>query len=73
MLRRSTSALLTFSPTSLATATRLADHHFQFDVTAQNVGSGTLQVSFGHDDTADEKTFSSSNLNVMGGAGAPLQ
>ncbi len=64
---------LTFTPTSLATATRLADHHFQFDVTAPNVGSGTLQVSFGHDDTADEKTFSPVNLNVMGSAGPPLQ
>ena len=64
---------LTFSPTSLATATRLADHHFQFDVTASHVGSGTLQVSFGHDDTADEKIFSPVNLNVMGSAGPPLQ
>jgi len=65
--------LLTFSPTSLATATRLADHHFQFDVTALNVGSGTLQVSFGHDDTANEKTFTPVTVNVMGGAGGPLQ
>src|SRR3954465_4018187 len=64
---------LTFSPTSLATATRLADHHFQFDVTAPHVGSGTLQVSFGHDDTANEKTFTPVTLNVMGGAGGPLQ
>ncbi len=63
---------LTFSPTSLATAARLADHHFQFDVTASHTGSGTLQVSFGHDDTADEKTFSPVNLNVMGSAGPPL-
>jgi hypothetical protein len=65
---------LTFGPTSLATATRLADHHFQFDVTAPNVGSGTLQVSFGHDDTANEKTFSPVTVNVMGGGGGgPLQ
>ncbi|HSJ76845.1 MAG TPA: hypothetical protein VK899_11830 [Gemmatimonadales bacterium] len=63
---------LTFSPTSLATATRLADHHFQFDVTASNPGSGTLQVGFGHDDTADEKVFSPVNVNVTGGGG-PLQ
>ena len=65
---------LTFSPTSLATATRLADHHFQFDVTAPNAGSGTLQVGFGHDDTADEKIFSPVNVNVTGsGGGGPLQ
>src|SRR3954454_12205593 len=63
---------LTFSPISLATATRLADHHFQFDVTAPNVGSGTLQVSFGHDDMADEKVFSPVTVNVTGSAG-PLQ
>ncbi|HEY4647587.1 MAG TPA: hypothetical protein VIG95_00720 [Gemmatimonadales bacterium] len=64
---------LTFSPTSLASATRSADHHFQFDVTAPNVGSGTLQVSFGHDDAADEKSFNPVTLNVMGSAGGPLQ
>jgi len=63
---------LTFSPTSLATSTRLADHHFQFDVAAPNVGSGTLQVGYGHDDTADEKIFSPVTVNVMGSAG-PLQ
>ena len=63
---------LTFSPTSLATATRLADHHFQFDVTAPNNGSGTLQVGYGHDDTADEKIFSPVNVNVTG-SGGPLQ
>jgi hypothetical protein len=64
---------LTFSPTSLATTTRQADHHFQFDVTPSNVGSGTLQVSFGHDDLAAEKTFSPVTVNVMGSAGPPLQ
>src|SRR3954471_14762382 len=64
---------LTFSPTSLATATRLADHHFQFDVTAPHVGSGTLQVSYGHDDSAAKKTFGPVTVNGMGSAGPPLQ
>lgn len=48
---------LTFSPTSLATATRLADHHFQFDVTGGTPGTGTVQVSYGHDELADEHSF----------------
>jgi len=48
---------LVFNPGSLAIAGRLSDHHYQFDVTGQSAGSGTLQVSFGHDELADEKTF----------------
>ena len=63
---------LTFSPTYLATATRLADHHFQFDVTAPSAGSGTVQVGYGHDDAADETTFDPVAVNVTSGGG-PLQ
>ncbi|HEY3013301.1 MAG TPA: hypothetical protein VGJ36_11175 [Gemmatimonadales bacterium] len=63
---------LTFNPASLATAVRLADHHYQFDVTAPAVGSGTMQVSFGHDEMADEKTFDPVAVNVMGSA-SPAQ
>jgi hypothetical protein len=48
---------LTFTPSSLATATRLADHHFQFDVTGGAPGTGTVQVSYGHDELADEHSF----------------
>src|SRR5215203_2541439 len=64
---------LTFSPASLGTATRLADHHFQFDVTAPSVGSGTLQVGYGHDDAADEKTFNPVAVSVTSGGGGPPQ
>jgi hypothetical protein len=60
---------LTFEPTSLAAVTRVADHHYQFNVTAPATGSGTLQVSFGHDEMADEKSFPSAEVSVMGSAG----
>jgi hypothetical protein len=46
---------LDFNPASLAAVARVPDHNYQFDVTAAlTPGSGTLQVSFGHDDSADE-------------------
>ena len=57
---------LTFDPPSLATATRVADHHYQFDVTGEAVGSGTMTVGFGHDDAADETTFPPADVNVTG-------
>ena len=55
---------LTFDPGSLATATRLTTNHYQFDVTGQAPGSGTLQVSFGHDELADEHTFPEAAVTV---------
>jgi hypothetical protein len=57
---------LTFDPPALATATRVADHHYQFDVTGEAVGSGTVTVGFGHDDMADETTFPPADVNVTG-------
>ncbi len=48
---------LDFAPTTLATGTRLADHHFQFDVLAGDAGTGTVTVHYGHDEAADEVTF----------------
>jgi hypothetical protein len=48
---------LTFEPASLATVVR-ADHNYQFDVTGANPGTGTLQVSYGHNEAADEHTLS---------------
>ena len=63
---------LSFSPITLATATRLADRHFQFDVTASHVGSGTLQVGYGHDDAADEKIFDPVALTVTSSGGGPI-
>ena len=55
---------LTFAPASLATATRLTDHHFQFDVTGGEPGTGTVTVSYGHDEQADEHTFPAAALSV---------
>lgn len=59
---------LSFNPSSLAVVSRLADHHYQFDVTPPAVGSGTLQVGFGHSDAADEKVFPAVAVNVLGTA-----
>lgn len=55
---------LTFNPASRATAIRLADHHYQFDVTGGAPGSGTLQVSYGHSEQADEHTFEPAAITV---------
>jgi hypothetical protein len=63
---------LTFSPSSLATAERHADHHFQFDVTGGTAGSGTVTVGFGHDDAADEKTFPAAPVTVTESGGGEL-
>jgi hypothetical protein len=48
---------LRFEPGSRATVARVADHNYQFDVTGASAGTGTLQVSYGHDAAADEYTF----------------
>jgi hypothetical protein len=55
---------LVFSPASLATAARDADHHFQFDVVPVQAGTGTIQVSYGHDEAADEVTFPATSVIV---------
>jgi hypothetical protein len=55
---------LTFEPASRATAVRLADHHYQFDVTGGAPGAGTLQVSYGHDEQADEHIFEPAAITV---------
>ena len=56
---------LTFSPTSLATATRVSDHNYQFDVTGGTEGTGTVAVSYGHDIEADETTFAAAAVTVQ--------
>jgi hypothetical protein len=48
---------LAFEPASLATVARVNDHNYQFDVTGGTPGTGTVQVSYGHDEEADEHTF----------------
>ena len=55
---------LTFNPAALATVTRVADHNYQFDVAGGTPGTGTIQVSFGHDELADETTFPSADVTV---------
>lgn len=48
---------LAFEPASLATVARVTDHNYQFDVTGGTPGSGTVQVSYGHDEEADGTLF----------------
>jgi hypothetical protein len=64
---------LTFNPASLATVARITDHHYQFDVTGAAEGSGTMQVGFGHNEQANETTFSPADAVVdpAGGPGSP--
>jgi hypothetical protein len=64
---------LRFDPASLATVTRVTEHHYQFDVTGGTPGTGTAQVSFGHDELADEHTFTPVDVFVdpTDGGGAP--
>jgi hypothetical protein len=55
---------ITFNPASLATAVRLLDHHYQFDVTGGTAGTGTLQVGYGHGELADEVTFTPVDVTI---------
>jgi hypothetical protein len=56
---------LTFDPSSLASVARVGDHNYQFDVTGGTPGTGTVQVSFGHDEEADEHTFEPVTVTVV--------
>lgn len=65
---------LTFNPASLATVVRVADRNYQFDVTGGTAGTGTLRVGYGHEATADERTFEPAAVTVTAGGGpAPSQ
>jgi hypothetical protein len=65
---------LTFEPASLATAARVDGLNYQFDVTVGSPGTGTLQVSYGHDEAADEHAFEPVAVTVIpGGGGASSQ
>jgi hypothetical protein len=55
---------LSFSPPPRATAVRLTDHHYQFEVTGGVPGSGTMMIGFGHEETADEHTLPPANITV---------
>lgn len=49
---------LTFTPTVLATPAGVADHRFQWDVTAEAAAAtGSVMVGYGHDALADEDSF----------------
>jgi hypothetical protein len=48
---------LTIDPAGLATVTRDPDHNYRFTVTGGTPGTGTVQVSYGHDEMADETSF----------------
>jgi hypothetical protein len=56
---------LAFEPASLATVARVTGHNYQFDVTGGTPGSGTVQVSYGHDEEADEHTFEPVAVTVV--------
>jgi len=56
---------LTFEPAALATVARVADHNYQFDVTGGTPGTGTAQVSYGHDAEADGTTFAPITVTVL--------
>jgi hypothetical protein len=55
---------LSFSPPSLATAVRRSDRHYQFDVTTGTGGTGTLTVSFGHEEAADEEILDTAPVTI---------
>jgi hypothetical protein len=63
----------TLDPASLATVTRVTDHNYEFDVTGGTPGTGTVTVGFGHDELADEHTFTPVDVFVdpSDGGGAP--
>jgi hypothetical protein len=48
---------LVFDPVTLATVTRDPNHNYRFTVTGGTPGTGTVQVSHGHDEAADETAF----------------
>src|SRR5262245_9083855 len=56
---------LTFAPAALATVVPVSGHHFQFDVTGENVGTGTVTIGYGHDEAADEHSFAGLNVAVV--------
>ena len=64
---------LTFDPASLATVTRVTDHNYGWMFTGGTPGTGTVQVGYGHDELADEHTFTPADAVVdpQDGGGQP--
>jgi hypothetical protein len=56
---------LVLEPAELGAVARLTDHHFQFDVTGGAPGTGSAQVSYGHDEAADETTLEPFDVTVQ--------
>jgi hypothetical protein len=62
-------AVISFNPSDLATIARVPGHNYQFDVTGNTAGSGTMLVTYGHDEQADEVTLDPSAVTVAGTGG----
>ncbi len=56
---------LDFTPVGLGTTVDVPDHHFQKILTTQAApGTGTINVGYGHDADADERSFGPFNVTV---------
>jgi hypothetical protein len=62
-------AAISFDPSDLVTVARAPGHNYQFDVTGNTAGSGTMLVTYGHDEQADEVTLDPAEVNVAGTGG----
>lgn len=62
-------AAIAFNPADLMTVTRVLGHNYQFSVTGNTAGTGTMLVTYGHDEQADETTLDPSAVNVAGAGG----
>jgi hypothetical protein len=63
-------AAISFNPSDLVTIARVPGHNYQFDVTGNTAGTGTMLVTYGHDEQADEVTLDPAAVTV-GGTGGP--
>jgi hypothetical protein len=64
---------LTFDPASMVTVTRVSGRNYQFDVTGNTIRPGTVTVSYGHSEQADEVEFPAEAVNVVPAGGEPPQ
>jgi hypothetical protein len=62
-------AAISFNPSDLVTIARVPGHNYQFDVTGNTAGTGTMLVTYGHDEQADEVTLDPAEVNVAGTGG----
>jgi hypothetical protein len=62
-------AAISFNPSDLVTIARAPGHNYQFDVTGNTAGTGTMLVTYGHDEQADETTLDPSAVSVAGTGG----